>query len=106
MQASVARPSLECTRTTCRDYAPAILHAASACRVCFGRHHRRLPLLASSIVQVGRGGTPENGGNQFSITLGVRTVEAPQTQATLVIGDRSKDRRRAAHLRSSVFTQS
>src|SRR5712691_10649192 len=62
MHAYAARTAMGCTSKTCGDHAHAILHAASACRVFFCRHHHhtRLPLLASTMAQVSSVCTPEN----------------------------------------------
>src|SRR5262249_5486409 len=59
-QGDAARPSLGCTSTTGGDPAHAILHAASACRVCCWRHHPRRPLVVSIMAKVSSVCTPEN----------------------------------------------
>jgi len=41
--------SLERTSTTCRDQAPSIIHAATACQVFFSPHRFHLPRLTDAM---------------------------------------------------------
>src|SRR5712691_3800547 len=76
MHAYAARTARGCTSKTCGDHAHAILHAASACRVFFCRHHTRLPLLASTMAKVSSVCTPENSqpAQYYRFSLGVKVV--------------------------------